>query len=199
MPDEVVDDAAAYPWALRIERFEEDEWLPPKREWKPGVWITEPDLVEWRSSKAPYPMLILRGGMGALCGYVGVPPAHPYHGQSPWLVNWSGPSCSRRRATGEPPHFWWLGFDCGHSNEYAPLMDAQSVYFERLCGVSTPRWPGTEYVDIDGCCQRTQDLAIVLWAIEKDKTGRLAEGFKSLEAQLKMLSDKSLEKTLLDL
>jgi hypothetical protein len=49
--------------------------------WAQGPWDTEPDRAEWRMPELPgYACLILRNHMGALCGYVGVPPGHPVHG-----------------------------------------------------------------------------------------------------------------------
>lgn len=44
-----------------------------------GPWKDEPDRVEWRC--LGFPCLIVRNNSGALCGYVGVPPAHPWHGK----------------------------------------------------------------------------------------------------------------------
>src|SRR4051812_13463355 len=94
--------AAAYPWALRVLRYdehgrlpgaadEEPNWFPPRSAWGAGPWMTEPDLIEWRSkAAAPFPLLILRGGMGQLNGYVGVPPSHPMHGKHGFFpgTNW---------------------------------------------------------------------------------------------------------------
>src|SRR5688572_8992423 len=50
-----------------------------KSAWGAGPWQDEPDRVEWRSHG--FPCLVVRSEvMGALCGYVGVPPGHPLHG-----------------------------------------------------------------------------------------------------------------------
>lgn len=41
-----------------------------------GAWDTEPDKAQWIAHG--FDCLILRGPVGALCGYVGVPQSHPY-------------------------------------------------------------------------------------------------------------------------
>lgn len=54
----------------------------PKSEWGEGPWQHEPDKMEWRDEETGLPCLIVRGPAGALCGYVGVAPSHPFHGLS---------------------------------------------------------------------------------------------------------------------
>lgn len=54
----------------------------PKSEWGEGPWQHEPDKMEWRDKETGLPCLIVRGPVGALCGYVGVPPTHPAYGLS---------------------------------------------------------------------------------------------------------------------
>lgn len=43
----------------------------------PGPWSKEPDKIEWRDKETGRPCLIVRGSMGALCGYTGVYEGHP--------------------------------------------------------------------------------------------------------------------------
>lgn len=43
-------------------------------------WTGEPDKVQWIDPFTGYDCLIVRNPMGALCGYVGVPPGHSLHG-----------------------------------------------------------------------------------------------------------------------
>ena len=50
------------------------------REWPAGPWDGEPDKVQWVDEATGLDCLIVRGPMGALCGYVGVPPEHPFSG-----------------------------------------------------------------------------------------------------------------------
>lgn len=52
-----------------------------KSRWLDGPWRGEPDRVEWVDEGARLPCLVMRHPeMGNLCGYVGVPPAHPAWG-----------------------------------------------------------------------------------------------------------------------
>jgi hypothetical protein len=77
--------------------------------------------------------MILRGPTGALCGYVGVPPGHPWHGRDYDEV----PARAHGGLTyaaacqedghichvplpGESPDVWWLGFDCAHAGDNTP-------------------------------------------------------------------------------
>ena len=49
--------------------------------WAPGPWDSEDDRYEWRTV-AGLTGLIIRGPLGALCGYVGVEPGHVAYGRS---------------------------------------------------------------------------------------------------------------------
>lgn len=51
-----------------------------KTGWGPGPWNDEPDKRQWQDEATGLPCLIVRGPVGALCGYVGVPPDHPAYG-----------------------------------------------------------------------------------------------------------------------
>lgn len=53
-----------------------------KGDWARGAWDDEPDKRQWQDPATGLPCLINRGPSGALCGYVGVPDAHPLHGLS---------------------------------------------------------------------------------------------------------------------
>lgn len=46
----------------------------------PGPWMDEPDKVHWIDPATDLDCLAVRNGMGAWCGYVGLPPSHPFHG-----------------------------------------------------------------------------------------------------------------------
>lgn len=48
--------------------------------WPSGPWDAEPDKVTWVDKATGLDCMIRRGGGGAWCGYVGVPPWHPWHG-----------------------------------------------------------------------------------------------------------------------
>jgi hypothetical protein len=101
--------------------------------WPAGPWDAEPDRVEWRAHG--FPCLIVRNRLGALCGYVGLPPGHPHHGNGYGNVpvdvhggltyaNKCGGHICHVPAPGEPDDVWWLGFDCLHWGDVAPGMIA---------------------------------------------------------------------------
>lgn len=46
-----------------------------------GEWTGEPDKVQWIDEATGLDCLILRNRIGALCGYVGIPAEHPWHGK----------------------------------------------------------------------------------------------------------------------
>lgn len=116
--------------ALRtVERLEGKS----RSEWPAGPWDAEPDLIEWRDEDTGYPCLVVRGPMGALCGYVGVPPDHPWHGQDYGIPDVEAPggltyadACAGNIChvplPGEPDGVWWFGFDCAHSWDIVPGM-----------------------------------------------------------------------------
>lgn len=49
-------------------------------DWPEGPWDDEPDKVQFADAETGYPCLIVRGILGNLCGYVGVPSSHPWYG-----------------------------------------------------------------------------------------------------------------------
>lgn len=52
-----------------------------KSAWGDGPWQSEPDKRQWRDDATGLPCLIVRNPSGGnLCGYVGVPASHPFHG-----------------------------------------------------------------------------------------------------------------------
>jgi hypothetical protein len=111
------------------------ELVIDKSSWGPGPWQSEPDRLEWRYRGTP--CLIVRGPIGALCGYVAVPPGHPWHGVDYEKVDapaHGGLTYSDRcqengfvchtPQEGEPAEVWWLGFDCAHANDLSPAYMA---------------------------------------------------------------------------
>lgn len=134
-------------WRQMVERL---SGLPSQRMYEPpvaGPWDEEPDKAQWVDEATGLDCLIVRNQVGALCGYVGLPPGHPLHGAS---ALYSG----RRRESalndldvhggitfanscqgdeddpsrgichvpepGRPRDVWWLGFDCAHAFDLTP-------------------------------------------------------------------------------
>lgn len=107
-----------------------------KSKWGQGPWQREPDRVEWSSQGVPC-LMRRHPSAGHWCGYVAVPPGHPWH-QKDFAADWDlpdprpevhggityaaecdGPIC-HVPAPGEPDNVWWLGFDCAHSGDLSP-------------------------------------------------------------------------------
>jgi len=112
-----------------------------------GPWDDEPDKIQWIDDATGLDCLIVRNPMGALCGYVGVPPEHPLYevgydaayqlaaerGVS--LQVHGGLTFADRCEPGEPiegichlgehgatENPWWLGFDMAHAGDLSPGM-----------------------------------------------------------------------------
>lgn len=116
------------------------EFIVDKSEWDAGPWHQEPDKLNWVDPETGLDCMIVRAGeIGHLCGYVGVPPNHPYHGKNYWDEN-GGPDvqvhggltyadkCSgvicHVAEEGREENLWWFGFDCGHRGDLSPGMMA---------------------------------------------------------------------------
>lgn len=102
--------------------------------WSAGPWSDEPD--RWEGEHEGFPLLALRNQMGAWCGYAAMPLGHPWHGKDAFRdvdvdVHGGltyGDKCSGNIChvpkPGEPDDVWWLGFDCNHSGDVSPGMEA---------------------------------------------------------------------------
>lgn len=106
-------------------------------EYPSGPWDGEPDKAQWVDETTDLDCLIVRGPLGNLCGYVGVPPGHPWHGRDAFELdmdvhgglNYSA-GCDEANpdgichvpAPGRPADVWWFGFDCGHAFDITPFM-----------------------------------------------------------------------------
>src|SRR5262249_8204209 len=103
-----------------------------------GEWDNEPDKMQWPDDISGLPCLIVRGPLGALCGYVGVSDIHPLYGKGcnidvqvhGGLTFVGGCDYSADESThichvpgpGEPDNVWWFGFDCAHSGDFTPAF-----------------------------------------------------------------------------
>lgn len=96
-----------------------------KASWGPGPWAAEPDRVT-STTGAGYKCTLKRNRhSGAWLGYVDVPPGHPWHG-----VGYDDIECPAHggltyASTAPNGVDWRVGFDCAHSDDYAPGMVAQ--------------------------------------------------------------------------
>lgn len=108
-----------------------------KSGWQRGPWDDEPDKIQWTDQTTGLPCLIVRGPHGSLCGYVGVPKWHPWHGadyDTPNVDVHGGLTFARAcghgdeatgichvPAPGEPDDVWWFGFDCAHAGDLTSM------------------------------------------------------------------------------
>lgn len=101
-----------------------------------GPWVDEPDRVEFEHEG--FPCLVTRQAErgGHLCGYVAVPPGHPWHGKdygdidadAHGGVNYAAPCFGKVchvPKPGEPDDVWWFGFDCAHGGDIRPGDDVE--------------------------------------------------------------------------
>lgn len=129
-----------------------------KSTWPPGPWQDEPDKVQWPDEVTGLPCLIVRGPVGALCGYVGVDTTHPWHGMGPnelpdhglsvhGALNFAAACAASGDEAldichipdaGEPEQVWWFGFDCGQIYDVSPARIVHGF----------PQLPGSTYKDI---------------------------------------------------
>lgn len=105
-----------------------------KSDWGSGPWQQEPD--EERFEHEGFPCLIIRTLMGHLCGYVAVPPSHPWHGKGwsdvpvdvhggiTYAAKCDGGAICHVPKPGESDDVWWLGFDHAHLGDFSPGTDA---------------------------------------------------------------------------
>lgn len=123
-----------------------------KEGWGPGPWQDEPDKVVWVDDATGLDCMVQRGPLGSWCGYVGVPPGHPWFGNGgscllghedcyehepdvhggvtfaalckPGALECQHEVCHDPDlgAEREP---WWVGFDCAHSGDLSPAVVAR--------------------------------------------------------------------------
>lgn len=117
-----------------------------------GAWQAEPDRIEWQAHG--FTCLASRNRMGAWCGYVAVPPGHPWHGKHydavpaevhgglTYAEACNGLIC-HEPAPGESDDVWWLGFDCAHSGDHIPAMDE---YRYRFLGGPSDTYRDANYI-----------------------------------------------------
>jgi hypothetical protein len=163
-----------------------------KSTWGPGPWQDEPDKLQWIDEATGLDCLISRGPSGALCGYVGVPPEHPYHGVAYGGQGWDdnaapdniievhggltySAACQETDdestgichvpAPGHPDDVWWLGFDCAHSGDVTPASDARLMEIDRM----PTRFPGDTYRTLGYVQRECRQLAQQLTALSKNR------------------------------
>lgn len=121
----------------------------------PGPWTGEPDKLQWVDAATGLDCLIVRNLMGALCGYVGVLPGHPRHGQDYHDTDdldvhggiTFAAGCDEDDPDGvchvpepgRPADVWWFGFDCSHYRDFVPYLATQPSFPASLVKDATYR------------------------------------------------------------
>jgi hypothetical protein len=96
-----------------------------------GPWLDEPDRLDWQHDGVQC-FIHREQHLGHLCGYVGVEPGHPWHGEDyRALANvvdihggltFAGDHCRGYIHQTPAGVVWWLGFDCCHCGDLCPFM-----------------------------------------------------------------------------
>jgi hypothetical protein len=122
--------------------MEHKTWMTvDKATWGDGPWQGEPDKEQWTDPATGYACLLKRSSFsGSLCGYVGVPEGHPWHGRSPAGIAPGGRELTYGElcqegpdeytichvpGPGEPDALYWLGFHCGYIRDIQPGREAR--------------------------------------------------------------------------
>lgn len=101
-------------------------------------WENEPDFGSFTDDATGYPFVIVRHPtIRHLCGYVGLPEGHPWHGKGydhcrllndDWPEVHGGLTYAARAAPKqEPDGRWWIGFDCAHTGDFSPGLGCMSA------------------------------------------------------------------------
>jgi len=84
-------------------------------------WETEPNI--WRGERC---LALRQENFKHWCGYIAIPPGHPWHGMSdsliPCSVHGGLTYAAQHEPSGDYEHTddWWIGFDCAHAYDYVP-------------------------------------------------------------------------------
>lgn len=142
-----------------------------KSSWGPGPWQDEPDRVEFRHEG--FPCLIVRQpDLGHLCGYVAVPPGHPWHqmvGTDDECVDVHGGVTYASKCRGDVCHVpepgesddvFWIGFDFAHIDDLVPCRQSYltNMYLQHHPNLGTRGvYKGIDFVKAE--CRRVAEQA----------------------------------------
>ena len=156
-----------------------------------GPWKDEPDKAQWVDKGTGLDALAVRSGKGVWCGYVGVPPDHPWYGKSAEGLPIAGvevdysdvcveggedqPQVCHVPEPGRPERVWWLGWHNAHAGDLVP-GDAARVEvavspgeYVELLAVGGPVWPYGTYRTLEHV--RRQVLLVAVQCDDPDGTG----------------------------
>jgi hypothetical protein len=116
-----------------------------------SIAIHNPQNVLAKGEHLGFQWIVTNNGRAHRCGYVRVPPGHPWHGNSDdGLAEVHGgitfseydEPCDK----GGPDDAWWIGFDCAHAWDLPdPSLPGYQAEYDYRCGDSVLR--DQEYVE----------------------------------------------------
>lgn len=152
-----------------------DKLLPEavdRSRWMPGEWDDEPDARQWFDEEHGFWCLILRGGVGSLCGYIAVPEGHEWYGQDEvnayvhYGVTFSAKFSEYFRDMAPDPTpfkgLWLVGFDCAHAGDRSPDMEAMEFdnpAMKRFRKLTAKRRLKDSYKNIEYVTEQVRRLA----------------------------------------
>lgn len=157
-------------------------WMPlvyDKSGWEDGPWKTEPDIARWRHVGMEC-CIVRHPVRGHLCGYVGLPPDHPFyemewsdvdgyirvHGGVTLCIGEWPLTTAPKEEVGEDPRLWWIGFDTTHGQDYAPgagITVGSLLYPDK----GWSEWNLSHYRNFDYVRKETNDMAEQLYILRK--------------------------------
>lgn len=134
------------------------------------ITTARPEALLANGTHAGYEWEVTSNRLGFRCGYVRVPPGHPWHGKDHDDVDaevhggLTFAEADEHCGKGGPDDAWWLGFDCAHAGD-APdpalpgghRLAVLSEIYNDFPSYATIRT--TEYVS--GQCRRLIDQAVL--------------------------------------
>lgn len=109
-----------------------DDEFPPFSEWGDGPWKAEGNdsvsVSGWQTIHLGLQCQVIRNQLGAWCGYVRLPDTHPWTSLDalediPVTVH-GGVSFIGTPEFDDSGRGIWIGFDCGHFDDYVPGLEA---------------------------------------------------------------------------
>jgi len=134
---------------------------PKNREWE-----NEPARIEYVESGVK--ALILRNpDFGTLCGYIALPLKHPLAGKNyndiPIQVHGGLTYGDKGDGSLYEKGYYWYGFDCGHSWDFAPKI---VELLETMEGTDTKHWyENTTYRNVEYVKGEIKYIVKQLWRI----------------------------------
>lgn len=127
-------------------------WTFDRHPTHPGPWVDECDRAQWVDPATDLDCLVLRNRVGAWCGYVGVPPGHPFHG-----VGYHECALSQRCGESFCPHSPGYRMDV-HGDLTFSSFCHEGAGLDAICHVPLPgREPHVFWLGFD--CSHHMDLA----------------------------------------